>query len=425
MVCIAGEEVMQRIVPVLALCVLLVTVGTANAQSVRHISESRDPVDDAVRAPTGPVTASVDCTRGQSINKALKKVRAQSDTEFVIEIHGICDENVVLQGIANVTLRGTNPELDGIRGVGQENLLFPYSSSLLITDAHAVRIESLLLTGWRPLRIYASSGVHLVNCALYGVEGGRQVVWATHSSGMNFTDTTVSSPDSWGLIALWSDVNLTDTTVSAGVGGVYTYNGSAGLNGVTASAHYGLAALGAADVTLTDSVLAPTSTGIFNDASAVWAENSPIGSTTCAVRAGNGANVGLSDSEISGCVSTGGNAYVLLAGITQTATDRNNLASDSSTINVWLGSQLSGPIELHEFSNAIVHAGGTVLGDLFCYSGSDAYCEDPANVGHAYGCPSTPGFAVTEPAMSSSDSNRDFSRVREELRSLMEEERHR
>jgi hypothetical protein len=91
---------------VLPLCVLLATVGAASAQPVEVVSESRGPGDRATRKPDRPVTISVDCTRGESVDRALKKMVSKQEAEAFIEIHGMCDESVVMRGLTNVTLFG-------------------------------------------------------------------------------------------------------------------------------------------------------------------------------------------------------------------------------------------------------------------------------------------------------------------------------
>jgi hypothetical protein len=94
-------------------------------------------------------TVRVDCFKGKSINKALKK---HKNDELIIELDGICDEDVLVQR-DNVTLRGINldsegePE-DGIRAVSTDPDAPPnFGATLFIRDALNVTVENLILTG--------------------------------------------------------------------------------------------------------------------------------------------------------------------------------------------------------------------------------------------------------------------------------------
>ena len=75
------------------------------------------------------------------------------------------------------------------------------------------------------------------------------------------------------------------------------------------------------------------------------------------------------------------------------------------------------------FSNAVIASGSSVVGDIECWWGGDAFCEDPGNVWGAYGCPSIPWFSAPESEASPSDSRSDLLSLRRELRALIEEER--
>jgi hypothetical protein len=402
---VAQEAVMIRIVSVLALCVLVATVGSANAQFVRDVSESSGPTERVSTKPVRPVIVSVDCTRGQSLNKALGKLTKESNTESVIEIHGICEESVVLRGLTNVTLRGTDAEEDGISwGVPDDGLVFPYNSALMIVESNNVRVENLMITGWRPLRLAYADLIEIVNCRLLRMEGGRPVVYVTHSNGVNLVDSAISSPGSYGLIALWSAIRFTNSTVSAGP--------------------LGIAVWAAADVTVVESFVAATWIGIYSgEGSGVWLEDSRVESIDSALYAELAGNIWMNNGEIAGGVASGGNSSVVLGNVTQTDQGGDHVVAERSSLNLWNGTQLQGPIFLYEFSDAVVQHGSGLFGEFHCWSGADAFCEDPASVWGAYGCPSTPGFAAAESARSRSDRRQDLRLIRADLRSLMEEEK--
>ena len=97
---------------------------------------------------------------------------------------------------------------------------------------------------------------------------------------------------------------------------------------------------------------------------------------------------------------------------------------NSLPLSVGNGSHLLGPVFIQRASDAIVDGGSTVEGQLECSSGGDAYCEDPSNVGGAFGCGSCAASgAATEAATRSGDSRPDLSRMRQDLRSMMEKEK--
>ena len=78
-------------------------------------------------------TSVVDCSKGQSIQAAIDKDVGPLD----IEIKGICNENVRIER-KQVTLRGVDPTLDGIRGVAATpsvpGLSIFYSDGVVIQD---------------------------------------------------------------------------------------------------------------------------------------------------------------------------------------------------------------------------------------------------------------------------------------------------
>ena len=107
----------------------------------------------------------VDCSAGESIIKALGK----GVEEVVVEISGVCTENVVIRR-DNVILRGSDPELDGIQSaVEGEGVV------LTVRDATNVQVENLSLAGGilglEVINSNAASGpspVKLTNCRLEG-----------------------------------------------------------------------------------------------------------------------------------------------------------------------------------------------------------------------------------------------------------------
>ena len=107
-------------------------------------------------------TIKVDCSKGQSINKALE----DKADELIIEISGMCEENVLVER-HNVTLRGGDPAGDGIRAVdeGDDDV------ALTIAGTLNVAVENLRLTGGeRGLTVnnVIRGSVHVRNCNVEG-----------------------------------------------------------------------------------------------------------------------------------------------------------------------------------------------------------------------------------------------------------------
>ena len=90
-------------------------------------------------------TVQVDCSKGKGINTAL---HAHTNAEeLIIEISGFCHENLNINR-DGVTLRGSDPDADGIRGVSTDIFAPPaFGSVLRIEDAFRVTVENLTITG--------------------------------------------------------------------------------------------------------------------------------------------------------------------------------------------------------------------------------------------------------------------------------------
>ena len=127
---------------------LLCSVVTVEVRS-EPLSFMVDDDDDDDGDKPRVRTVKVDCSRGKSINKALRKYK--NADELIIEIDGICDEDVLVQR-DNVTLLGINldgagePE-DGIRAVSTDAGPPTFGATLFIRDALNVTVENLILTG--------------------------------------------------------------------------------------------------------------------------------------------------------------------------------------------------------------------------------------------------------------------------------------
>jgi len=149
----------------LSACLLLCPAATVAAYG----DDDDDDKQPKVR------TVRVDCSTGHSINKAFN--RHKNADALIIEIDGICDENVLVQR-DNVTLSGINPDeygepTDGIQAVSTDPDAPPnFGATLLIRDVLNVTVENLKLTGGAVgLRIVDSGSgpllrIFVKNCSL-------------------------------------------------------------------------------------------------------------------------------------------------------------------------------------------------------------------------------------------------------------------
>jgi len=150
-------------------------------------------------------TVKVDCSKGKSINTAL---HAHTNAEeLIIEISGFCDENLNINR-DGVTLRGSDPDADGIRGVSTDIFAPPaFGSVLRIEDAFRVTVENLTITGGarNGIAIIDSRFVTVNNCFLKdNVNYGLRVF---RGRGINATDIE-SSGNGLGAANIGPDSSL-------------------------------------------------------------------------------------------------------------------------------------------------------------------------------------------------------------------------
>ncbi len=90
-------------------------------------------------------TVKVDCTKGKSINTALNANKFVF--RLIIEIDGICYENVNIADRKRVTLIGDNRNEDGINGVSTDLEGPARGNTITISPAAGVRLENLTISG--------------------------------------------------------------------------------------------------------------------------------------------------------------------------------------------------------------------------------------------------------------------------------------
>jgi hypothetical protein len=131
---------------------------------------------------SGSKTVVVKCDKGDSINEALEE---KADI-LIIEVQGWCTEDVVIERDF-VTLRGSNPLVDGIEAARPEPHL---SAAVYIRGAREVVLESLGI----------SSG------------GGESALWVVHSDGGEVVDCHLEGGDSWVVRVRGSTFNFLEGT---------------------------------------------------------------------------------------------------------------------------------------------------------------------------------------------------------------------
>lgn len=270
-------------------------------------------------------TVQVDCDKGDSINAALE---TKAD-ELVIEIRGICHENVVVERDF-VTLIGIDPELDGVHQASSETTR---DAAVFIRDARWVQLQGLSLVGSDEccdsgIRVHSTdTSVDIVNCRLAGFRG----VVSSHVGGVTIHDSVF---------------DVINYAVGSAGGSVVICNGceiQSDLIGVLA-VYGGILALDQGTI------------------------EAPV-----ALYSGWGSHMGASQTELSGSIWTDNAGRVRLEGVAQTSNPWGNEIADGSSL--WVsGGSLSGPTLLTGFSDGKVTAGATV-GTLECLIGSDLYCD--------------------------------------------------
>jgi hypothetical protein len=310
------------------------------------------------------LTVAVDCGAGDSINAALKEPADQ----LTIGISGICAEDVVIRR-NYVTLRGTDPLVDGIGPAGE----LPSDRPLQVWNTFDVTIENLKLTGGTSgIGIEGSFNVDVVNCR---VEGNEYGAFVGAGSWANFEDTVITGNTAGGVsVFTGSHLRCTRCTIED--------NGTDGLG-------TGLAVRQGAELELVDTeveglraidarggarVIAYGSTNVI--------EGLPdAGGYGAAIRAIGSVSVNLDDASIIGPFDAREKSVITLFDTTQTmppAFTSSNLIRRDSALLAYGTTSLAGDVAFRDFSSGVFPTETSVSGNLTCSSGADVFCDDPA-----------------------------------------------
>ncbi len=162
-------------------------------------------------------TVKVDCTKGKSINTALNA--NQNVDRLIIEIDGICYENVRIADRRSVILIGDDREKDGIRGVSTDPTPGAGGTTITIGRAAGVTLENLTISGGarHGISVSYSNAITVENCivednAIIGLSIGRASIIRVFNS-----EITGGTGD--GVrVDTSSRVELTNTLVKKGDG---------------------------------------------------------------------------------------------------------------------------------------------------------------------------------------------------------------
>ena len=315
----------------------------------------------------GASTTLVDCGKGKSLQAAVDG----AERGAVIEVRGLCHENVRIEGKA-VTLRGSDANVDGIRGAAP-----PVGS-----------VVNGVLT------IVYSDGTHVENLSIEnGTQAGVQLFYAQ----VTMDDCRVSSNTAGGIRASAGSSLAGNRLVLANNGG----NGLLANRGSGAfcvecelSGNSGFAAHAARGslLSLLDSTVSGTS-GILSQVGA-YADLDCLTETTthpCSLAATANAALAFDRSvaallgaeEFTGSLEVEQDSQVTLLESTQLSTSGNSVA-DFSKLMVD-GSRLRGGTVLVGFARALLNA-ATVDGSVTCEDAADAVASN--------GLTLTPGSSV-------------------------------
>ena len=299
----------------------------------------------------------VECAKGDSINDALDR----RDTELLINIIGICTEDVMVAR-DRVTLRGTDPAVDGIQAATIDD---PYGAALFIRGARRVAVENLQLTGAKHAGLLIEDSRRDVVLRNLWIEGNKE-------SGLLASNSLVVGFDLWITGNGIFGVGLSETALLRCEDCTIADNPAAGQG-------FGLVASAGALATLTrGSISAQFPLTLRYNSVATVTGTTLTGYV--AVNASGSANVTLSNANIDGSIRADGDSQIELRNSQQVfnPVPGGNVVSGASQMTVTAGSILIGETAFDEFSNGIFGQGST-LETLTCATGSDVMCH--ANVG--------------------------------------------
>jgi hypothetical protein len=332
--------------------------------------------------PQSTATVSVDCAKGESINKALEK--SPQAQRLTIEIRGLCSENVVVTR-DRVTLRGANPANDGIQAEVNAEIM---DVSLWVRGAQLVTVENLKLTGGFSGVLATDTHLthlRLINCRL---EGNNAYGAQLQNSLIEATDTTFANNGNVNAgVFSGSRLGCTRCTFADPQGA-----------GPLGTLRFNVFALTANRLVFFECTL--TNGGIQSDDSLVFLTDSSITAFVpggISVGAVGASSVVLTRVQLTGGVNFSQGTSVQLLGVTQAASPTPfNLIDDNAFVRIGDASPATGgppsiasvmrSLNIRNFSNASLLQTSQISGNLNCSIGANAFCSMPLNVSGTSTC---------------------------------------
>ena len=329
-------------------------------------------------AEPATTTVAVNCNEGDSITQALRRPAA----ELTIEISGICEEDVhVLR--SNVTLRGTDPLMDGIRPAPDDIL----NQALNLFGVNTIVIENLKITGGRMgIGINYSFGVTLKNCLIEENDFAGVIV-GTGSGSIFLQDTVITStavapftPRRGIWVTNGSNLTCNNCTVENHRTGIILDKGSeTSLIGSTVRmARLAVDARGGSRLETRLANVPNTFEG-----------NTLPGGLRAAIRLTGNASADLGPDTILDRIIVAQKSVATLRGSFQTNFSSNRVDSGSSLV-ARDGATLAGDFFITQFSDLTLPHGSTISGNLSCNMGADAFCFDPLGATFSSNCGQCP-----------------------------------
>jgi hypothetical protein len=294
---------------------------------------------------SGSKTVVVKCDKGDSINEALKE---KADI-LIIEVQGWCTEDVVIERDF-VTLRGTDPFIDGIEAAELETSL---GVSVSIRGAQQVLLDGLGINGGdTALSVNDSWGVDVVDCRLEG--GDTWVVWVV-GSRIVLAGGTVITNHLNGLRAFQGNSRVICEGCMIDVPNGWAVRASSGsridLEFSTVNGTLRTDAGGILIVEDTEVTGAEGEEGLRCEGKVEW-----------------------QGGELDGAINIDEGGWAELANVTQTSLggDSHNRVQYNSTLILSKSTRV-GDTHFSDFSNGRVT--NSILGDLICSRGADVWCD--------------------------------------------------
>ncbi len=337
-----------------------------------------------LRAAAAPAQSNVKsvlvrCDRGESLQAALDR----NPTASVVEIRGICTENVRIERRSDLTLRGADPATDGLRGVADP----PRDATLELRWGDRIAIENLSFNNgpsaglglwfteatidncWfndnenAGLHVSASSYVRATRLQAarnrYGFNVQRQsnaVFQACDLIDNQWAHTVYSG----GFSTLWDGV-------VSGPAGLYA-NGAGSY--VDVDCYYGPPTTHGCSLTVSNRA------GFATAGGTVGFESAPFAGRLVAA---------------DGQIVIGGSQQAPLAGglNTLTGSSQINTAGWEDKAGNPLDAELA-QTDLYDYSRATLDPGTVLLDSLWCFEASDALADGVEVAGKVFQCPHVP-----------------------------------